>query len=74
MQINKIDSLLKKWGTLRMRRVFHDCDRLLIVFVRLSIETLIDKTDAFSERQEIAFTEWAYPGVFHSKKYSCDWS
>ena len=36
-------------------------------------QTLIEKTDAFSERQEIAFTEWAIPGYFIPKQYPCDW-
>ena len=49
-----------------MRRVF-----LIVVAFSLFLsgcqQTLIEKTGAFSDRQEIAFTEWAIPGYFIPK-------
>ena len=49
-----------------MRRVF-----LIVIAFSLFLsgcqQTLIEKTDAFSERQEIAFSEWTIPGYFIPK-------
>jgi lysophospholipase L1-like esterase len=62
-----IDSLLKKRGTIRMRRVLMIAVAFSLFLSGCQPET-INTTDSLSERQNISFTQWDIPGYFIPKR------